>query len=583
MNQKLLACSTVVFLCFCGCAKQPADRTAANLDFSDASINEFHNLGWLGAASHPLQKPLSFADPADAEKKVSPGGLVVREIVEESPAETGGLQVGDVIVGVGSDWLPINDDPTLDFIRLLETRVAAGESPLELRVVRNGESQTIPLDHQLQSLDAGVPFEIPRFVNAAARGLKRLAGLQNEDGSFGMQENSADSKLQITSLAGLALLASADTRFQQHVEKSLEYIGSQLDSRIEAAQPQATNTTEPPVAAKGTVVMKMPAIEMDPLTASYVLAFLAESNVGMMDRQWMPRQFAVFGSLNSSQHESGGWGVAPTDDAAAIDVAGTHTTNQVLLAIGMLERKGMMMAGSTDLLPPACAYLKSQMSARWAGDLNRRLKSALNAGTAAAWIANNCQRTDPELTRMVENALADVAGAHLSPSLRLPGVLSIALLARQTGKQNWLKYHAGSKYWIASLLRADGSFQSIPVSTHEEQALEPHAQDAAWQAAHYCLVLSMQAAKLEKLTAQAEPPNLVARNSDGKQASDEAKNQMNLPGGVPSGARVINLDLGDLEGGDMQEAIRKKLKERGIDIGDAKIEGASNVKKKKDD
>ena len=46
-----------------------------------------------------------------------------------------------------------------------------------------------------------------------------------------------------------------------------------------------------------------------------------------------------------------------------IDVGGTHTTNQVVLALGMLERKGMM-GSNPQMLTKACQYLQKQREAR---------------------------------------------------------------------------------------------------------------------------------------------------------------------------------------------------------------------------
>ena len=75
---------------------------------------------------------------------------------------------------------------------------------------------------------------------------------------------------------------------------------------------------------------------------------------------------------------------------------------------------------------------------------------------------------------------------------------------------------------------------------------------------------------------------MIARNSSGEKAEAGSAGGPSAIQGLPAGSRVIQFNMEDLgEGGDLQEKIREKLKEQGIDLGDAKIQGIDNLPKGK--
>ena len=233
----VLTCTVVALLLVSnGCENGATNTTALpKLNLIDSSITEFHNLGWVGVKTHPLNEAVSFVDPEDAEATVSPGGLVVCEVIDASPAATAGLKSGDVIVGIGDDWVPIKDDPTLDVMELIELQVTAAEKTTSLTIYRNGKCETVSLENVSSSLEEGLPDQVIRLSEAASLGLSYLAEQQNEDGSFGGAETSIESKLQSTALAGLALLASGEEEFAGHVDLCKQFIGDEIDALIASA------------------------------------------------------------------------------------------------------------------------------------------------------------------------------------------------------------------------------------------------------------------------------------------------------------------------------------------------------------
>ena len=476
----------------------------------DHSVKQFHNLGWTGAQSHPLTSSVSFQDPMDSESTISPGGIVITSVADASPAQLAKLKVGDVIVGVEDKWLPIKDDPTLDFIKELELNVVTGAETTELRIYDGRRCKTVEIKNVADSLEPGQDYQVVRFQNALELGLKHLAGEQKEWGSFALTEANSDVILQTAAIAGLSFLSSADDQFQPNIEKCLAYVGQNIDERITAAtkakESSPAPTTEPPKA--GVIMMKMPEFKMDPLTAAGVAQFLAETDVQMIDKGWMPRLMGIVGSFSKSQDESGGWDL---DDApeTELDPGATHTTNQVLLAIGMLERKGVM--GNPGTIEKACGFLKKQMELRSGSNLDRRYKNALTAGTAAALMSINCQTTDSFLKQAAEDGLMGAGQCYASPISTLPGILSTAVLARQTGNDAWAQFHNETKYWLSSLQAPDGSFRDFPMAKSDQDRATYKSANSHWKAAHCCLLLSMQSGNLKKLTAESKSPMMVAR------------------------------------------------------------------------
>ena len=579
----LVICVGLMFalLTFTGCKKdQRMQRHGPpqKENYIDSDITEFHNLGWLGVQTHPLTKSIRFKDPDDSDSTISPGGLVITNLFADSPAADSQLNIGDVIVGIDGKWLPIKDDPTLDFIRLLESSVAAMKETTELSVY-DGRQKFVTIKNNTVSLEPTIDNQVPRYQIAHGRGLEHLAKQQNEDGSFGPASESSeqnlkqdfeadadfDQTLQTTCLAGMSLLTARDDQYQPNVDKCLEFVAQQIDAKIalaEKAAPKEDAKKKP--ATPGVVVMKMPKFELEPLTAAYVAQFLAESDVQMMDGKWMPRLTGTISSLSQSQHESGAWNMEEKTDGMPRNVAHTtHTTNQVLLAIGMLERKGVM--GNPDTIKKACGYLKQAKEARAGTSIDRRLKNSLTAGTAAALMSVNCQTNDAFLKQAVEDGLSGAGECYLSPQFTLPGVFSTALLARQTGADAWEQFHNETKYWISSVQLPDGSFNSMPTGFADQDTEAERKPDSVWEAAHYCLLLAMQSDKLPKLKAKTKSPMQVARNSDGVKVEGSASGTPAIPG-MPDGAKVMSFQMGDLSGeGSLEDQLKEKLKEMGIE------------------
>ena len=561
----------LVLLGLSGCEQQ-SDQRVVNTDFLDRSIESVHNLGWLGAKSHPLNDAVKFLEPDSPENgtMVSPGGIVLTEVVDGEPLSDIGLRPGDVVVRIDDDWVPIKEDSTLDVIGAIENLISANRENVTIGYLRMGEfsSANLPIDRQ--SVDEGLPLPSQRLADVATNCLRNLSKLQRKDGSFSTESGSRADKLKSTSICGLAFLAADDSvreEFDSNVEACIEFVGLNLRfDGVDSAEEK-----------------------LDALTAAYLAQFLAESRVQVMDEDWLDKIGGLLDLLDSEQQQSGGWGTsisspesedgqAGTSEAATatdepirrgleaeatVDVAGTFTTNQVLMALGAWERKGMIPDNST--IEKGCKYLAEQADLRIPSSLDRRIKAVLSSGSAAALVAINCDRNDVMLDGYLENGMDRAHDMFSSPSLGLAGLLHTAIAARQVGNERWLQFHNAVKHLIISLADSNGRVFEYPNIIREPLDFEVGVDDEVWRTAHIAIVASMQSKQLEKILGIAKSPTMFARNNLGEK--------------VEANARSNQPVMGSTEAEELKKMIMEQLKAQGMEIDESKMKIQSAPKK----
>ena len=93
--------------------------------------------GWLGITMQPLSRDL-----AEYWGIKQPGGVILGAVLDGSPANTAGMQPGDVIIAVDGEPLPIRDAKDLPIIQKRIRRAGAGQS-VPLTVWRDGATMDL--------------------------------------------------------------------------------------------------------------------------------------------------------------------------------------------------------------------------------------------------------------------------------------------------------------------------------------------------------------------------------------------------------------------------------------------------------
>ena len=581
MNRQLVVLSLAPFFfasLFVGCGGEPATTDTLDDGLAQRAPVDLaaRPLGWLDATCRTSESTQMFTD-ADSQEEITPGGVVLVDVSTGGIAEQTGLKVGDAIVRVAGNWLPFKEDPSPDLMRLIEEQVSAGKKQIELGIANGEEITTKFIEHDLSSLDEGLPLAVQRYEEAIDNALERLCTLQRDDGSFAVEGDSLPAIIRTTAVASLALhgggASDEGSKFHEVLSKSREFLATQIDSHVEERATSKPASSEP--ADGNTPKLVSAKSKLDPITTAYALQFLAEAEIPVLQAEWMQRLSSLVACIADSQSDSGGWMTAQSratseveaeaDEAppseTQVDPLGTHATNQVLLALGALERKGMM--GDNKMIANACKYLKEQATARVAdGSMDRRTKAALLAGTAAAMTGVNCDRADGFLISSGKECAARTSDLFDAPELAMSGLVSNALFARAMGNEAWIAFHNATKYQWAGRLDSSGRLH-VPKNMLSDDGDASWSKDAtpnseAWQTAQLCIMLAAQSDQLEKLTGQTQSPMMARRDSDGKKT--EGSSVAGKIPGLPAGAKVIKLEGKSLE--DMKD----QLKDMGIDL-----------------
>ena len=97
--------------------------------------------GWLGVYLQALNK-----DIAEYWGLSISGGIIISEVVKDSPADTAGLKTGDIIVRLNNEEIPVDREENLSIFQRKITDLGAGASP-DFTILRrkNGSIDTLDI------------------------------------------------------------------------------------------------------------------------------------------------------------------------------------------------------------------------------------------------------------------------------------------------------------------------------------------------------------------------------------------------------------------------------------------------------
>ncbi|MBI4565138.1 MAG: PDZ domain-containing protein [Planctomycetes bacterium] len=431
------------------------------------------NLGVLGAEGNPTKEP---------------SGIKIAAVHKEGPAAAGGLQEGDHIIAVGGATFPKNKDAIHAFVEFLEKASSRKGATLTLNVLRAGKHEAVKIT---------LPFLGPHVSSCPSRcvrcekmidgSLAFLANLQKENGAFESKLGGTSGAVVVTSLCGLALLASGSTPedgpYAEHIRKAMSFVtenaGKDDKKGREAGEPNWNQTN---------------------WSLGYAPIFLVSYLKKKDDPAIRKRLEEISAKIVENQERSGGWAHGPGGPNALNYLELEVMSNVCLTALGLMNQIGIKPPG--EAVERAIRYVEecsdggggvgysTRDGQKGMGDPGR------TAGAIVALWTLGRQR-HPLFGKMAAYytmRIGDLVNGHVSPVMHCT---SGGIAAHLLGPKVWAKFMQPFRLEFMAARRPDGGFSARP--TEETRQLRSNTDRSlgdAWTTASYLLILQLPKGRL---------------------------------------------------------------------------------------
>lgn len=372
------------------------------------------NLGIIGAkacdADNPpkergagMQRFTSSGD--DRSKDDGPKRLRVDALFPAGPAETSGLKIGDVIVGVSGEVFAKNSMPQL--AAALVKAESNKEKPIVMLLVETpgGKPKVVSIRVPLDA-ESSNPATPAARAKIAKRSLGFLASKQGSDGGFSQTLSGVNGAVVQTSLAGLCWLAEGSApgkgSYGEQLTQARDFVVKNLLQKDDGPSPAGGANWD-----------------QTHWRVTYGMMFLAECEARAPDPAVMAALRQGVTRLEAAQVESGGFGHGPGGPNALGYVELNIVGGLVVKALGVAKTVGCQV---DDV---KARRLMRYLEASGGGDggvgysAGRGQKGQGNIGrTAISWLgAMQCAPQDAFTAKMrsyTERNLDDVLGGHAS-------------------------------------------------------------------------------------------------------------------------------------------------------------------------
>lgn len=453
------------------------------------SRRDLYNLGILGAKAWDADTPdpapragggrRRFQGTGKPAKDVGPQRLVIRAIHPEGPARRAGLKLGDIVTAISGKNFKKGCFEVLAKA-LSKAESTKGKNVLTLKIERDGKK----LD-----LDVKVPYlgkELAKPTVGKGRSiilrkaLDWLAEKQESSGGFAASLGGNNGVVVMTSLAGLAWLASGSSakrgKFKKNIARAHEFVvkGLTAKSPFAGRMPQGASWDQTNWAY------------------AHVGIFLGELYAADGGKQLKRELETVAQTLSLRQEASGGYAHGPGGKNALGYLELNIMAGFVMTTLGLTKQAGCQV--DDQVHERLLAYCKSSAGGGGVGySTASGQKGQGNIGrTAGAWLgAVACGlRSQKFVKRMgswAKSHIADVLDGHatLMQHILLAGVAAPAL-----GKKASTSFWKGLRRDFTLARSPDGSFQSRP--WHESLTMNSNTDvtmGQVWTTACWAIVL----------------------------------------------------------------------------------------------
>lgn len=417
------------------------------------------NLGVLGAKACNADKPpkeratgtqrfQSSGD--DLSTNDGPTRLRVDALFPAGPAETSGLKVGDVIIGVGSTPFQKNSMPQL--AEALTKAEANREKPIVTLLVDVGGGKTKQIAIKIPpNVEASNPTTVLGRAKIAKKALTFLESRQDDDGGYSQTLSGMNGSVVQASLAGLCWLAdgSSPSRgpYSSQIAKARSFVAKNLLAKDDGPSPQGGANWD-----------------QTNWRVTYGMMFLAECQARDQDATAFTALQQGVARLEGAQVESGGFGHGPGGPNALGYIELNIVGGLVIKAVGAAKVVGCKVDDAK------ARRLLRYLEASGGGDggvgysTGDGQKGHANIGrTAISWLgALQCAPQDgftAKLRGYTESKIGDVLGGHAS---YLQHVSFAGLAACALSPDTEKKFIAATSRDLTLNRAPDGSLQPRP-------------------------------------------------------------------------------------------------------------------------
>jgi len=456
---------------------------------------DLYNLGALGAKAQIPGTPPPSA-PTSGRRSTSvganpdpkdegPKALEIVTLFPGGPAESAGLQVGDVVVAANGTRF----EKTGSYAALRKALASALSKPngdsIELRVERDGEKSAIEIEVALEGL--GKPLSKPSSPEARAilaAGARRwLRERQDPNGGFKETLSGRTGAVVQTSLAGLAWIAGGS---------NLE-TGEDRDALVSAREFLRANLDE----------MKSRFNDggnwnQENWGWAHAAIFLGELHHHSPSPELLAELQGCVDHLLEYQESSGGWAHGPGGANALGYTELNIVSGLALSGLGLALRAGCTV--DEDSIERAAKYIADSSGGGGVGYSTKEGQVGQgNIGrSAAAWLGytNLGLKKDPQykqITKYVKRSVSEVLEGHAS---LMQHILLAGVAAAAQGGSTEKNYWSSVETMMLLAHSPDGSFQPRP--WHESISTGSNSDvtfGEVWTTAAWAVALSAAPAK----------------------------------------------------------------------------------------
>lgn len=462
------------------------------------------NLGELGAEGLPLEK-IEF-EKFNLQKEMH--GIRVTSVASDGPAEKAGLTVGTVIIGAGKLMFNKKSNPLHLLLTAMESASAKKNAePLTLIVTDGTKPQKIKVELPFSGPhSASCPKKCERCSLIIKTGLDFLRSQQEETGGLPSKMMNMQSRIVITSLAGLAFLGTGSTYdsgdYAESIQKCVHFIESNIfnTTRIPGMPPteEGSKVFTPPAS------MNRDNWNQENWALSYAPLFLCE----LYKRSPRPEVLALLKQIGEkllqNQETSGGWAHGPGGPNALGYVELEVMSNWALASFGMMKSVGLefdeekinkavqyvVACGTTD---GGVAYSTRPGQVGY-GEVGR------TGGATFGFQMLKLFRHPyyGPLTKYLKRNIEKTATGHVSPVMHY---LAVGVACVNIGPVYWKEFYDRFRNEFMLCRGLDGSFHAVP--TEETRQLRNNCDRGLgpnWPTASYLILLQLPMGNYKLLT-----------------------------------------------------------------------------------